>query len=992
MTGRTGKNKTMIGRLLGLAALLSCTSGRTASPAERQSGEGPREQFQSVIYVRGVRPYTEARDLYLKLRPHSLMSAQFSADPQEAQAQVAEARAWGCRYLYEWFNATWCQDRTGAPPDPTNPTADVGMLHRGVWENWDQFRAAGVVTGKRPAQFEDLIFMSREYAEAMRAGKKSEEMPKRIQVLNPQSGYQLCLANPDVRRIMSDLTKFRAAHGFGRHFNAFMCDLGGGTRGGMDYSPHSARAFDAWLRERYTPEQIRANMQTDPAQPVPLLPPKDDPDLVRVYNCLTRQFFTHVLAEHFRALKEAAESVLGKGNGGFLVNANTFGWRSQTNLGVNPAMWGEAVQTYCSEAGIWPGMGGVGSYVGLRLPDIRNNLFDFQYGAGRLWGEPVMVKAYFYDARNPATAQLGLAEGLALLGNMGLYVHPQEVCNKVVIPGAWVLPMAEFTQEVTPQIRQMIPAGEVGVLFSPVDYFCGFDENYRQAYELCDLLQRQHVPFQLVHLNLLERVLRERPLRAIIVPWLRCVSDAEVAVLSDFARAGGGIVFIGECGTYTGEGIARKASAFLPLTAVHKQSAGPLRAQVVGAGRVAEIPPPVQLASTDIRSHAELQQTLAEVLGTSPSVVAPDRHPALLANLTRNSNNSRFWLHLLNYDVNLDAPKEALDAVRRVEALRVVVPLPRGLRAARATLQRPGLPAESLALVHGREGCAVLVPWLDIYALIEVATERGDRPARPLGEEVDPHAAAVANLRGTAAARKLVPPPGPLPKNTPRGQPQSFVIGSLAYLATGPEKEIRMRVKISVGSFPLAYTVYDFQGQAVASGVVTGEAVEKVSVPTPGLYAVDMRAGMKRHGVIGDGNSAWTVEFLQPGGAVFEASQAVPLEIRKEKQEDAPAIYYFYVPRGRTAFNIVCDTTDGTGVRLIVKDPTGAVVLDQSGKMTRSKPFEVKVPEGAAGKVWSLVLDDPPEGRRKYSTVYLEGVPPVVAEIPEQLLIAQGDE
>ena len=46
----------------------------------------------------------------------------------------------------------------------------------------------------------------------------------------------------------------------------------------------------------------------------------------------------------------------------------------------------------------------------------------------------------------------------------------------------------------------------------------------------------------------------------------------------------------------------------------------------------------------------------------------------------------------------------------------------------------------------------------------------------------------------------------------------------------------------------------------------------------------------------------------------------------------------------------------------------------------------------AAGRVWSLTIDDPPQGKRKYTTLYLEGVPPLLAETPSQLLIAKGDE
>jgi hypothetical protein len=145
--------------------------------------------------------------------------------------------------------------------------------------------------------------------------------------------------------------------------------------------------------------------------------------------------------------------------------------------------------------------------------------------------------------------------------------------------------------------------------------------------------------------------------------------------------------------------------------------------------------------------------------------------------------------------------------------------------------------------------------------------------------------------------------------------------------------------------------------------------------------------------VIGDGNSDYSLRFTQPGGAAFEASEALPLNLRKEKTDtNDAATYYFYVPKACRSFQVVFDMTYGSAARLLVKGPADAVELDQAAEPRGNKSFECKPTGATAGRVWSLTIDDPPQGKRKYTTLYLEGVPPLLAETPAQVLIAKGDE
>lgn len=127
-----------------------------------------------------------------------------------------------------------------------------------------------------------------------------------------------------------------------------------------------------------------------------------------------------------------------------------------------------------------------------------------------------------------------------------------------------------------------------------------------------------------------------------------------------------------------------------------------------------------------IESAQRLQAALFELLGHTPSCVRPDRSPLLLTNLTRNSDNSRFWMHLVNYDVDYDM-SDAEQPIHSLENVRVHVPLPDGLRAKSVQVYRPGMPETTLALEPAREGCVVTLPKMEVYALVAVATEPGER-------------------------------------------------------------------------------------------------------------------------------------------------------------------------------------------------------------------------------------------------------------------------
>jgi len=88
----------------------------------------------------------------------------------------------------------------------------------------------------------------------------------------------------------------------------------------------------------------------------------------------------------------------------------------------------------------------------------------------------------------------------------------------------------------------------------------------------------------------------------------------------------------------------------------------------------------------------------------------------------------------------------------------------------------------------------------------------------------------------------------------------------------------------------------------------------------------------------------------------------------------------FYVPAGTGRFAVSVRTPDHHG-RLRVFDPGGEMVLEEAGDYTLGEAFPLDVPEGMAGRVWSLTVD-----KCEDCTLTLIGVPPLVSQRPDAAL------
>ncbi len=1006
-----------------------------ASPA---SPAGAADQFRSVIYLRGAHPYyPEGREVARAIRPHTFVHPQFWGEGAEGAEAVrrgyAEAREWGVCAVGGWgpIHPSFIVDEAYYPglnpgeippalvPSSMPPVGDdacMSGLNAFTIYHWDHWKARGELTGEKPADIRDWLIVTEAEARAHRVGSAEELHQREVApFLMTARSLPVSMFHPEVLRFFSDYIRDRVRRGQypdGELALDFM-DIAGSS--GLDFSEHARRAFEQMIRDTYTHEEIAEILECPPDGPIALLPPEGaSEDLERTYRIERNKLFTQAYGRFYGALREAVRDVSGgRIDLKMIKNGACFSWHAYGNSqGVYPLYWGRALTTYMSEGGNWPGAGMRHSCTGLAFADIEQNIFDYMYGNGRLWGEPIVLKNFYHRVRNPFVAQLAVAEGMAMLGNAGLYAKIGDARSKArgtEVDYRWPLPMVRFARHLTPRLRQMIPAAEVAVVYSSVERMAEFTEHIENTFELCDMLARQHVPFQFVHLELLAETLEKRGPRILILPWLRTLTDAQAAVLDAHVQGGGALICIGPCGTHNG-GRQRAEPALQALLAEGCEPGPPwMDLSVRKVGRGCTVAFGGLLAGYDRAAHVRLRRALLAATDRDPAATPLCRETApLFFNLTRNSNHSRYWLHVLNYDVDLlDWGCGETRALMPRRALPLAVPLPPGVRATAVRVLRPGLPDEEMPFTETTGGCAATLDGIDLYAVVEMDTAPGDRPgsASLLAGGATPEAEIQALMSATAWRSEwggVASPQIHVPA-APAHVPLRLTYGTRAYAQVGPACRIEMQIWVSDASpgdrhrHPLSVIVHDATGVPVASGIwPPGDHAAAIPVPAPGVYALTFRAGQRWP----SGSNVYAVRFTHAGGAVFEASAGMPFSICGFTPRTP---LYFSVPKETRIFDVHVHTPLPTKTRLkpsriTVRDAAGQIVLDDDGAARHNPTFvaegfdyhdRVAVPTEQAGKIWSVELWGAPGsgGDREDTRFWMDGVPPLLAETPGQLMI-----
>ncbi|MFH0881765.1 MAG: hypothetical protein V2A56_02170 [bacterium] len=233
----------------------------------------------------------------------------------------------------------------------------------------------------------------------------------------------------------------------------------------------------------------------------------------------------------------------------------------------------------------------------------------------------------------------------------------------------------------------------------------------------------------------------------VLVPYQPLLTNGEIEALLDYARQGGTLVLLGDCGHKDGYGLERETPPFESLFNQADE-----RVATVGSGSIIRVPldipehrflvrgkqradattfgpamldvfPDVPEAYTRDNIHPELRTHLESLVDTVLEKIGDrvtrrlSEHPWVEVSRMAKSDGSNVLLHLVNYDVTI---KGDITAASNVVCQ---LALPKGRRIEHAWLYRPGCERSSIEPVVTGGVAQVTVPELDIYALVAVELE-----------------------------------------------------------------------------------------------------------------------------------------------------------------------------------------------------------------------------------------------------------------------------
>ncbi len=272
------------------------------------------------------------------------------------------------------------------------------------------------------------------------------------------------------------------------------------------------------------------------------------------------------------------------------------------------------------------------------------------------------------------------------------------------------------------------PLSDVGLIYS-IPSLMYHDYMYSVSKPLCAFegvaraCQEGHVQYDVVIMNHpeihadhwgLEELKRYRVL---IVPAVECMTDAQIALLTDYLKQGGTLAVTGDCGTRDEDNLPRETS---PLEAWKK------------AGRVVEIRPGKTFlpprASEGDASRAQTAETLQGLHEAIQSPILQGELPSLLWVKTwthgagEGGSSRTLSAHFVNYNVDFET-----GTATDTQPLPLTVTVPQGVDAQEATWLLPGkdpLPLE-VQVADGR--ATVTIPSVHIYGILTIGSREAQQ-------------------------------------------------------------------------------------------------------------------------------------------------------------------------------------------------------------------------------------------------------------------------
>lgn len=602
--------------------------------------------------IRAGEPEMTAEEAVAAYREHRAQVEEFIRREHEAGVKVVTS------YI--------CLMSTGGEPD----------RRLGIWrfyDNWDAFAEFNV-----PPKPDDPI----NWQQRKPDGSEHHFYQKEHPPYAPMFRYSNCVNNPGWQAWTQWVVEEAARAGL----DGVFVDNGGSLRCYCDYC---RAGFEAWLRERYTPAEIAGLLGGDTGM-AETLTPND------LRSAETQLFWQESIHRQLARIRKWGSDI----HGSFFVYPNGLHRRAHylatrsrdADLGMDE-----------NSSGAFGGNPGVARrhvVAGLYARHVNDDMLAYRTAPAvgarcRVSNMPYAGYPQRDEANlgpNANTGMLGLAEA-AGLGGGGSYLmyrtaqHPWMAQVRAT--------MNDFFARNADLYAGRYPWGQVAI-FAPVlpSYF-GDARTYQAAGDALALLAGRGLLADLLTENTLSAPALAR-YRAVIVPGVRIMSDAQMALLADYARAGGTLVLVGDDNASRDQfGRERPPADCAALWGAATATIGPAMAELTEDGALA-LPEPLRAAN-----QGELVRFAAYVDDWD----AP-------TDLT---------VHAVNYDVDMGT---AHDRVGSVEGLRLSIPLPPGTTATSATLKAPG--AEDLDLpITATEGIAqVTIPRLDVYAFVHLMLER----------------------------------------------------------------------------------------------------------------------------------------------------------------------------------------------------------------------------------------------------------------------------
>jgi len=285
-------------------------------------------------------------------------------------------------------------------------------------------------------------------------------------------------------------------------------------------------------------------------------------------------------------------------------------------------------------------------------------------------------------AHAPMTEPERLKRGMA--HQMSFNLDSAGVFCAQIPPGEWPVTVPEymaFHRDRRDLFRRTRQAHDVAIYYSERTRSLNCGTPIVTSLLTNDVLMRGHVPFGFL---LAARREELSQFRAVVLPEVECLSDAEAAALGEYVKAGGGLLILGaNTGLYTELRALRTANALAAALGLDWGESSSAFATCVGSGRVAYLPglltpdgapadlveksmaktkPHFYLLNTDWRpplNAAELLDYLEWAAGGfSFELALPD---SVVAEFAEQPGEGRRLIHLVNFDLERDVgPFEVL--------------------------------------------------------------------------------------------------------------------------------------------------------------------------------------------------------------------------------------------------------------------------------------------------------------------------------------------